>query len=132
MKKDKLIRVGRYIMHDAVTTVWADPCNESSHIDQGWTDEGYLKVVVSIKASEWKDVLENAIHEVGELAFRLFHGCYTPDFTGLRPWNTDRYMFMFSHSQWSMMAQHMGDYLAFLLPDLRDIYLKERKRIKRK
>jgi hypothetical protein len=120
-KVPKKTYISRFVMHDAVISVWAVTNTDSSHIYYGWKKDGYITMHISLNGN-WNEVVKAALHEVMELALGLFHAQYEPSFTALRSLNSDRYVFQFNHPMFCQITDHVGDMLAYLLPELKSLH----------
>ena len=128
---DGLVKVGRYTMHDNTIDVYYDPNDESGTARFGWTDSGFIRIVIGGRDTKWAGVAGTALHELMEVSFRLVRAGFEPIFSSLNRRDTGRFRFFLDHDQFTESCQHVGDVLAFLLPDLYRVHKEHTKKGKR-
>lgn len=129
MKKPSRVRIGRYVMFDAVIGVWLDYDSRDADARWGWTEDGYVTITVGGGHKEWAQVVSGALHEVVEAAFVLRRCHYKPtsslnvNYTAM-----DQFTFVASHREFSEIMAHAGDALTYILPDLERAWMQGRKK----
>ena len=119
------VKLGRYIMRDAVIVVHYDPAmTDGSEVWNGWVDGAYLHMTIGHEP-EWGRMVVSALHEVVELGLMLNDAAFSPA-DSLRREDLGRYRYMFDHDVLTRVCNHAGDMLAYLLPDLEKAWKKHR------
>jgi hypothetical protein len=113
------VRVGRYVLRSATVEVWLSDADGSSGIAE-WTEGGFGKIVVGCGAdNEWSKIVQSLTHEALEVAIHIQGGAYLHSgFMVLRERCSSNYRFFFTHEDLQVIANSLGDFLCYCLPDL--------------
>lgn len=130
-KKDRpcgnRVRVGRYVMRDSPIEVYLDRNEDGGSVHFAWAPRAYITMNLGFD-SRWTAMVRVALHEVVETALGQVRAAYRPAFSVLQREDTACYRFFMDHDQFTEAMDSCGDMLSYMLPDLKVVWQKMRRK----
>jgi hypothetical protein len=117
------VRVGRYVMHDAVIVVYVDMEARDSQTVFAWNEYGYIEMTIGLKHDHWTWVMDGMLHEVIETGMMLEKASHIPA-ESLKQHGADAYVFMLDHPKFTRLIRHAADILQHLIPEIKRLWRK--------